>query len=502
LPRRLGFLALFAAVAALYTFYVSAGSRDWPVYGSYLDLQADGFLKGQLSLPVTPAPELLRAKDPYDMVNLPYWWLDASYYKGKYYIYWGPVPSLFAAAAKWILRISWTVGDQYLLLAFLCLAYLCGALLIVRMARRLFPAVPRSVLIAGILAFALANPTPHAAATASTYHTAIIAAQAWLIAGLLFAFDAVWYAATARARHRTLLAAGVCWSFAVGSRVTLLPAVALLIGITAVLEALPAERWHYRAIVGLLWLGVPVAAGGIGLLFFNKARFGDWLEFGSSLQLSGFPRFRVAREFVPLNVYAYVFRPWNESCQFPYLLQEWYSYDWVPRFLLPLPPGYQSPEPVIGFLVGVPLTWLAPVAVVLAPRRFRALTQRGRAYLFCLLAFGVCASVTGLIGLGVYGSTMRYLSDITFGLVLLSLLAGFGLHASWLALRVSRAAAWLFGALAAMSIVIGLLLGYQGYNGHFFLYNPALDRKLTRALSFCGGGKPSPPTYTPGTEGR
>ncbi|HEV8245124.1 MAG TPA: hypothetical protein VGP93_05125, partial [Polyangiaceae bacterium] len=440
---RLGFLALFAAVAALYTFYVSAGLPRWPVYGTYLDLQADGFLKGQLSLPLTPAPELLRAKDPYDPVNLPYWMLDASYYKGKFYIYWGPVPALFDAAAKWLLRVRWSVGDQYIVLAFLCFAYLCGAVLIVRMARRLFPAVPRALVVVGALVFACANPTLHAAATASTYHAAIIAAQSWLLAGLVFAFDAVWYADTARARGLTLLAAGVCWGLAIGCRVTVLPAVALLIAITAVLKALARPRWLERALASALWLGVPVAVAGIALLAYNKARFDDWLEFGTKVQLSGYPLFRVDHEFVAPNLYSYLFRPWHGSCQFPYVLEEWQSSDWVPRFLRPLPAGYVSPEPLVGFLAGVPLAWLAPVAFVLAPRPWRALTQRTRAYLFCLLSFAVCASVTGFVGLGLYLSTMRYLSDITYGVVLLSLFGAFALYARLHALRVAHAAAWL-----------------------------------------------------------
>jgi uncharacterized membrane protein YfcA len=149
-------------------------------------------------------------------------------------------------------------------------------------------------------------------------------------------------------------------------------------------------------------------------------------------------------------------------------------------------------------LVAVPLTWLSPLAFLLAPWRSWYLTQRSRAYLFCLVAFAVCATVTGLVGLGVYGATMRYLSDITFGLVLLSLLGAFALrtHARVAPDRgAARTVSLLVGALAAASIVIGMLVGYQGYNAHFHRYNPKLDRKLTKALSFCGGVPPSLPKW-------
>ena len=492
-----GFVALVLFVFAVYAFYVSAGTDPWPVYGVYHDLQADGFLRGQLSLPLEPAPELLKAKNPYDSVNMRYWSLDASYYKGKYYIYWGPVPALVQAAAKWLWHVRKPVGDQYVTLFFLCVGFLCGALVIRRMARRLFPGLPRWLLVAGVLAFAFANPTPHAAATASTYHAAIVAGQAWLVAGLVFAFDAVWHAGSPRATNWRLLAAGVCWALAIGSRVTLGLPVACLIPITAVAEAFASERRWLRSIVVMLWLGVPVALASAGLLFYNYLRFDHFLEFGSKLQLSGFPLLRVAPAYMPVNLYSYALRPWATSCQFPFLFQEWRAEASFPKFLLPLPAGYLSPEPVVGFMVAVPLCWLTPLAFVWAPRLREPVTRRTRAYLFCLLSFTALATVSGLVALGVYGSTMRYLSDTAYGLVLLSLLAAFGLRMHPLARHARRPVAVGVGALAAVTVAGGLLLGYQGYNGHFHRYNAELDRALVKALSFCGASKPVVPHFLP-----
>jgi hypothetical protein len=34
--------------------------------------------------------------------------------------------------------------------------------------------------------------------------------------------------------------------------------------------------------------------------------------------------------------------------------------------------------------------------------------------------------------------------------------------------------------------VLGLLLGYQGYNEHFPRFNPALDARQVKSLSLCG----------------
>ncbi len=54
-----------------------------------------------------------------------------------------------------------------------------------------------------------------------------------------------------------------------------------------------------------------------------------------------------------------------------------------------------------------------------------------------------------------------------------------------------------FVLLASATVVIGCLLGYQGYNGHFHKYNPALDAKLVNALSFCGDVTPDMPRFWP-----
>jgi hypothetical protein len=485
LGQQLGAAALVLGVFVAYWFLVSAGTDPWPVYGVYHDLQADGFLKGQLNLALEPEPELVRATNPYDPVNMKYWALDASYFKGKYYMYWGPVPALVQAAAKLVFRIRRPLGDQYLTLFFLCLGFFCGALLIRRLARRLFPGVPRWLVVMGTLAFAFANPTPHAATTASTYHTAIVAGQAWLIAGLLCAFDAVWHAGTERARSLRLWLAGTCWALAIGSRITLAPAIGLLILITAWTCGLASEQRFRRAFGAVLVLVVPVAGASAALLLFNYLRFHAWLEFGSNIQVSGFPTFRFALGYVPLNLYAYSLRSWLTSCEFPFLFQEWNAPLEFPKFMLPVPPGYMSPEPVVGFLVAMPMTWLAPLAFVFAPGRRAGVTQRTRSYLFCLLSFAVIASVTGFVGLGVYGATMRYLSDIAFGLVLLSLLGTFGLRAHPLARHASRLISFTLTVPLVATVVVGLLLGYQGYNGHFHHYNPDLDRALVKMLSVC-----------------
>lgn len=495
-PRIWLFVLLLSACGA-YTFLVSAGFvSHWPVYGTFHDLLADGFRRGQLNLPISAAPELLNSKNPYDPVNMRYWVLDASFYQGKYYVYWGPVPALFQAVAKNALGIQRIIGDQYLALFFLCIALWSGALIVERMARRLFGSISKLSLGLAILAFAFAAPTVHAATTASTYHTAIIAAQAWLLAGLLLAFDAVWFATIGKVQRLRLVLAGLAWGLALASRVSVLPTLAVLILSTAC-GVVPPGRGRSRAILeGAFWLGLPVALVGCGLLTYNKLRFDSWLEFGTNLHLSAFP-LHFSSKYLMANTYSYVLRPFETSCEFPYFIQVWrMGAVAFPEGML-LPRTYLILEPVVGWLRSVPITWLIPFAFLLAPGLRAPQSRRDRSYWWCLVSFTALATVTGLVALGIYTATMRYLSDVISGLVFLSFLAAFGLNSHRITKRTPKTIAALTGTLALGTLVMGILIGYHGYNGHFARFNPQLHGKLERAFSVCGDGQPKPLRYAP-----
>ncbi len=497
LRSRLWLVLVLAAVLAVYFYFISAGGlRNWPVYGNYIDLQADAFRGGHLYLPLEPAPELLRAADPRDRVNIRYWALDLSYFRGKYYTYWGPTPALLLAVGKTLLGIKREIGDHYICLFSICLTTLGGALIIERMGRRLFGAVPRSLLIFGIFAFAFANSMLHDVTTAGTYITAIISAQAWVAMGVVFAFDTVWYAGTTSTRRYRPLLAGVCWGLALASRVTVLPTVAVLIAATALAEGWVSERRWLKTLITSLWLGAPVALVGVALLVYNKLRFDDPLQFGITLQLSGYPTMRFDRQYWLPNLYSYTLRPFVTTCQFPWIYQVW----WMKAAAFPegfsLPADYMVDEPVVGWLRAVPIAWLGVFAFWLVPRplaRFR----HGRVYLWCLVSFTAMATLTGLTAIGVYAATMRYLSDVTPGLVLLGLLGAFALRTHRFSLMAPKLASSVIVLLASATIVFGCLLGYQGYAGHFHKYNRELDAELANALSFCGESTPPMPRFWP-----
>jgi hypothetical protein len=360
----------------------------------------------------------------------------------------------------------------------------------------LFPGLPFSLVIAAILAFAFANPVPHLTATGGVYQAAISGGQAFSLGGLLFAFNAVWadQSEPERRRRRWLVAAGAFWVLAIACRTSLGPAVACFAFVTVLAMSWPLEyRWK-NGLRSAVWISAPMTVGVAFLLAYNKLRFDQWLEFGVNKQLTWFP-FRFSANYLGVNLYSYALRSFDWSCSFPYVLQVW---DMGARAFPPwfeTPKSYLINEPLVGWLRAVPVTWFLPIALLMAAKSIRSLfskrsdkyaeTHTRRAYLWCALCFAIQGCVSGAPDLGLYMATMRYLGDMTYGLVLLGILGAFTLY-SWSKTKVARRlVATVFIALSAGTIIIGLLLGYQGYIRHFHLFNPELDAKLTRALSFC-----------------
>jgi hypothetical protein len=492
-PRGLVLALVFLAVEGVYLFILSAGKlTDWPTYLSFLNDQAEGFRSGHLHMAVEPAAALLAKANPSDGANRDLWYWDASLYKGHYFTYWGPIPALLLAAVKVLFRLKVSVGDQVPVFALATLQLLAGTLLIERTARRLFAGLPTALVAMGVLAFGLANPTLYNLARAGVYEAAIVGGHAFLLGGLLFAFEAVWKASSGNATRRDLLGAGACWALALGCRVAVAPAVLLLMFLTALLAAGNGDQRWQRRLAALLAVGAPVAIGVGALLLYNHARFDAWLDFGRHYQLSWIP-FTAKLAYVPANLYSYALRPLLRSCRFPFLFAvEDMGPRAFPSWLRPAP-GYVVYEQVTGFLVAVPWSWLWIVVVVVQVRAGWRLWRSGaacdpqtRTMGLASIGCAIVALSTLLVALPILEATMRYLGDEVGGLAIGATLGAWLLYQQFrqrVALRRLVIAGCVGLMLATASI--GVALGFEGQYKHFRQFNPGLLDKLEARWSVC-----------------
>jgi hypothetical protein len=486
----LGFLL---AAAAYYVFVISAGHfTAWPTWSTNYDAQAEGFRAGHLYTNVPPKPEMLKLAEPLNPANMRYWRWDYSYRNGHIYMYWGQVPAALLAAAKVVLRARAPVGDDVLVFVFLIGRLLAGTLLVRAMARRFAPAPPAWAVGLAMAVLALANPTPYMLARGGVYEAAIAGGACFMMVGLLGCFEAV-FAHDERAAAGWLIAGSAAFGLAGGSRATLYPAGAAILALAAAARWRDdgAHGWNLRALARPLTCAVAPFTVLTGIhLVLNYLRYGRFAEFGQGFQMG--KGFAMGWRFVIPNLWSYLIRPATLGCHFPFLTSLWHEKDHVPLRThlpswLPFPSNYHGGEPNAGVLLLAPFILLA--LGLLVPRRLRrdgGDPGSRRRWRWAYATFGTATVAGAAPALAALASTMRYEADFASGLLLLASAGGWTLLGAAATRPARAAAASLFVALAAVTIVAGVLLGFTSYFDHFSRHNPALMARLTQRLSLCG----------------
>lgn len=220
-------LILCAALVLLMTAYAAWFTSNgkfinFPrVDNPYIDL-GDAFLHGQAALLEQPDPRLLALKNPYayeQRKNIPTYW-DASLYKGKYFIYWGPVPALFYTAVQAITRTQ-PPGQLGIILAYLGSGSVLTALLF-QLRRMFYPKTPALSLVLFLPATLINIPYLYLLGRSQVYETSIIFGQFFLFFGLLG-----WLIYLQSRKISWLALASLCWGLSIGSRYNLVIAVGI-----------------------------------------------------------------------------------------------------------------------------------------------------------------------------------------------------------------------------------------------------------------------------------
>jgi len=496
----LALLATLAATTFAYGFFVTAGfSAKTLPDKRYTDQLASAFLHGQLHILQAPSKELLAQANPYDFKTSARLWKiwDASLYHGKYYLYWGPVPALFACAVKLVLGSDVVVGDRQIVRVFVTARLFVGAVILVLMLRWLWPNLSPWQLVPALALWGLVNPYPYVLGRPSVYEAAIESAQFFLLAGLLAAMIGVRRASERGGGLGLLGVAGVSWALAVGCRVSVLFAAAALVVVTVLAAHGHGSRSWRDLAVRFFVTGAPLAVVLFLLGAYNYARYGSFFDFGTAYQLTK-QQFSPNPGFVLPNLHAYLLRRFTLSCEFPFVGAPFFATALTPAWVVPAAVRWIPQEPVVGLLVAIPGLVFAPVALIAAigrsvrPHAMPGVSSANPSVLVWLIAScGVIWLLAAAPTLGVWTATMRYESDVTSAALLLAM-AGF-----WIALSACESRGWrgrahLLRALGSLllvySLAVALALGFQGgYYRAIKAHNPALHAKLLRAFSLCGG---------------
>lgn len=357
------FLLSLCLTLTVYGYFIFV-PPDYTGVTHYTQYLGEGFLSGHTYTSIFAAPELAQMEDPYDVgANAAFRFHDASYYKGKYYLYFGPVPALLIwVPVKFLSGVELTDEELALILAamgttalFLLLYSIVRTISFNSLRLRYF------ALLQVFLVLGLGTWVPFLLRRAHFYEVAIIGAYGFTAMGLY----CLWRWLNRRQAYVWLGLASLCFGLAIGCRI-----IHVFNGIFLLLALLYVWRQskHWKDVVPpFIWAAVPMGLCLVSLAIYNYVRFDSPFETGWHYQLGVYsqhsPDFRVyTPEDVPHALYRYFINPvgWPATMTPPFfdLKDYWKGYE------------YFDAEPALGVFTNTPFILL------FAGIFFRSLRQR------------------------------------------------------------------------------------------------------------------------------
>jgi hypothetical protein len=456
--------ASILVVLAGYVLFATTGRMefrriDWRE-SVYADL-AEGFLRGQLSLASEPSPELRALSDPYrgeNRENVPYIW-DASYYDGRYYLYFSPLPLLLFTVPFFFVARGYP-PDALVTVFFTSWAFLASTAFILWARRGARWRIPAPL---WIVALGLGGYVPYVLTVADApYQVAVSCGMA---------MTATWACALLAYLERPTMGRAAIVALFVGLSVAARPNLAPLVAVTAVLLWRHTEPLHRKQNFAV-WL-LPLAVIAAALMTYNYARFRHPLEFGVRYQLGadligdrvcGISSGAEAVRFVNMLGH-HVLQPPTFAGDFPWVNLAWSRVD------LRVSPGSEQAG---GIAALIPLTLIASVILLAGYGRDRSAGGVAATYVIAgswviLLALSTCWFIASRYSLD-YAMLMAAGTVVSIEAILATE------SGAQVRLRIASVAFILY------SVVVGTLLGFVGPYDAFKSQNPALLARITAAL--------------------
>ena len=413
-------------------------------FGPYYTALSEGFLHGRLDMPFERDPRWNQVTNAYDQksrakLGLEWEMWDASYYKGRFYLYFSPLPVLLFHIPYRLISGEYPVDP--LVAVFACTwALLAGTLFMRRALGDQRMQIPLAI---WILLIGVGNGIPFQLQNVRAYEVAVFTGMAMTAS---WAYALLRWTESGATRHAVWTS--VWLALAIAAR----PNLIVLVAITAVVLLR-----HRRAALAAL---APLAIAGVALMTYNYLRFGSPFELGMTYQISFEPIWRHApcslcdgAELLRFfnNLQHYVFWPPRFSSTLPYVMLQNHALDPAVSFA-------GGPEPIGGAVPLNPLVLAGSAsALVLAlfrgpldPRLRAAIRVMAGAWLI-LLGLATCRWVTA-----------RYALDFMLLMIAASAVC---IEHGLTRLAAANVRVWPLRVLvivtAVFSITVGMLLGYS-----------------------------------------
>ena len=400
----LGLNLLVLAGISISTFPTrNLGNGGWLPDTEYEEL-TDALIDGHFYLNIEPTKALENIDNPYDpqlrskalAETGETYYVDHAYYKGKYYCYFGIVPALiFFVPFKLLfgVHLSTWIAVTFCGLMYCIVSYIFIYLII----KKYYKNISFGTYIVTDTIFIAMSAIVYLVFYGTIYSLPIMMSLMLGIIGLSF-----WIAASDSKKLNKiyLILGSLAIALIIGCRPQL--AIILLFAFPIFWNDIKEKRFFsVKGMANTLSVIVPFLIIGVGIMYYNYARFGSVMDFGANYNLTSNDMTHrgivLARNWV--GIFEYIFQPLNISSKFPFmqLIGNNVQFDYQ---------GYLSQEPLFGGFL-----WFNPILVICwAYFKGRKEMKKKKCYALGVGAF-VSAVIIILLTIQMSGMTQRYMSD-------------------------------------------------------------------------------------------
>lgn len=304
------FLAIKPSI--LYSKYVG-GAED--LYSKYL---VNSIINKKAEISLEPSEELKNLENPYnpeERENVEYYF-DASYYNGKYYIYFGIVPAI-------LVFVPYTlITGQYLPISsgtfiFVIIAIIASAILAIQIYKRWFKNLPFNLLILFIVSLWISGLYIWNTWRIWAYELTLISGFAFVLLGLICILLATKNKNNINMKY--LVLSCLCMALSVGCRPTFLLSSFLLIPF--LYDIIKTSYKNKKLKYAIPAIVIPYIIVAIPLMFYNYIRYDSIFEFGAKYQLTAVDVTNLSDRYkdIPKGLYEYLLEPPKFKTEYPYI---------------------------------------------------------------------------------------------------------------------------------------------------------------------------------------
>lgn len=435
----------------------------------------DALSNGKIFLEENPSERLTELENPYDATQRnsnylqrgsDYIW-DASYYKGKYYSYFGILPALILLVPFHLITGKYMIMSIAILIFSLMTIWSLKEL-IKNIFERYFRNIPFRFMIYAMLILLFGSQILILNGRPKFYELAVISGLFFATTGINFLFMSI---RKTEVNYKYIFLSSLFLSLSVACRPTMLltSLIALPVFIKIFIKNLKEKKNVYKIIASI---GIPYLLIGSLLMYYNYIRFESIFEFGASYQLTVNDMSSLKNRFITIGIgiVCNLFGIPKFTTSFPFITTN----NDVLTFY-----GYYYKEDMIGGLfILVPICFSIFSLIKIWKK------SENKETCYAILTFGLVGLIISIISIMMAGSLQRYLVDYGWMLIIAGIMSFVELRNTYKTEEGKTILEKILKILVIYIVFVNLCAGINSEKSYFRKYSPFEYYQLKYSVDF------------------